>query len=151
MNAKEVIEALLFEYRMTASAFAKSCGLVPVQIYDIQNGKIKNISQGVASKILDKYSELNKGWLLSGEGSMYADSKDTQEPVVRQETRQEHVSSSLQLLIAEMAAQREMSNAQMSRAFSVIEKFQEQTDRLIKIIETSGHSGLDRIIETQLN
>jgi predicted transcriptional regulator len=147
MNAKEVIEALLFEYRMTASAFAKSCGLVPVQIYDIQNGKIKNISQGVASKILDKYSELNKGWLLSGEGSMYADTKEKQEPIVRQE----QVSSSLQLLIAEMAAQREMSNAQMSRAFSVIEKFQEQTDRLIKIIETSGHSGLDRIIETQLH
>lgn len=147
MNAKEVIEALLFEYRMTASAFAKSCGLVPVQIYDIQNGKIKNISQGVASKILDKYSELNKGWLLSGEGSMYADAKEKQEPIVRQE----QVSSSLQLLIAEMAAQREMSNAQMSRAFSVIEKFQEQTDRLIKIIETSGHSGLDRIIETQLH
>lgn len=147
MNAKEVIEALLFEYRMTASAFAKSCGLVPVQIYDIQNGKIKNISQGVASKILDKYSELNKGWLLSGEGSMYADRKENQEPIIRQE----QVSSSLQLLIAEMAAQREMSNAQMSRAFSVIEKFQEQTDRLIKIIETSGHSGLDRIIETQLH
>lgn len=147
MNAKEVIEALLFEYRMTASAFAKSCGLVPVQIYDIQNGKIKNISQGVASKILDKYSELNKGWLLSGEGPMYADSKEKQEPIARQE----QVSSSLQLLIAEMAAQREMSNAQMSRAFSVIEKFQEQTDRLIKIIETSGHSGLDRIIETQLH
>ena len=147
MNAKEVIEALLFEYRMTASAFAKSCGLVPVQIYDIQNGKIKNISQGVASKILDKYSELNKGWLLSGEGSMYTDTKEKQEPIVRQE----QVSSSLQLLIAEMAAQREMSNAQMSRAFSVIEKFQEQTDRLIKIIETSGHSGLDRIIETQLH
>lgn len=147
MNAKEVIEALLFEYRMTASAFAKSCGLVPVQIYDIQNGKIKNISQGVASKILDKYSELNKGWLLSGEGSMYADTKEKQEPIVRQE----HISTSLQLLITEMAAQREMSNAQMSRAFSVIEKFQEQTDRLIKIIETSGHSGLDRIIETQLH
>lgn len=146
MSAKEVIEALLFEFRMTASAFAKSCGLVPVQIYDIQSGKIQHISQGVASKILAKYSNLNKGWLLSGEGNMFADTPTTQDPA----PRQEQVSSSLQLLIAEMAAQREMSNAQMSRAFSVIEKFQEQTDRLIKIIETGGHSGLDKIIESQI-
>lgn len=147
MSAKEVIEKILYELHMTPAVFAKSCNLVPVQIYDIQSGKIKHISQGVASKILAKYSNFNKGWLLSGEGNMYAEEPATQE----QAPRHEQVSSSLQLLIAEMAAQREMSNAQMSRAFSVIEKFQEQTDRLIKIIETSGHSGLDRIIETQLH
>ena len=118
MNAAERIQALLFEYHLNARQFALSIGVVPQIIYDIQKGKLKNMSDDLMSKILERYSDVNKAWLYTGEGDMLLSSK----PMALD-------SSSFKLMMAEMTAQRESS-------FEIIRNFQRQLDRMLTIIET---------------
>ena len=42
----------------------------PQIIYDIQSGKTKNISDNLAERILLVFPEINRAWLLSGDGDM---------------------------------------------------------------------------------
>lgn len=129
MTPSEVINKILYEYRINANQFALSINVAPAQIYDIRSGKIKRISEDIASKILNKYSNLNRTWLISGEGEMY----------LEQPNKNLNISSvdvtSLQVLVSEMSAQREMSDRHITRAFDIIKHFQEQTDRMITLLE----------------
>lgn len=70
MNSSEIIGAVLNEVEIKAASFAKKIGVVPTQIYDLQSGKIKKISESIAEKIIKTYPEFNKVWLLTGEGEM---------------------------------------------------------------------------------
>ena len=68
---EEIISKLLNYSELNAKQFAEKIGLErPQAIYDIQKGKTKSISQNMANKILSAFPELNKSWLLSGEGNM---------------------------------------------------------------------------------
>lgn len=49
---------------------ARSAGLLPQRLTDIANGKVKEISFDVADKIASTVSQLNREWLLTGEGEM---------------------------------------------------------------------------------
>ena len=69
MNTCEIISFILGKEEKKAGTFAKEIGINPTQIYDLQRGKIKRISEGIATKILSVYPHYNKAWLLSGEGS----------------------------------------------------------------------------------
>jgi SOS-response transcriptional repressor LexA len=70
LSAKDRIAELLHHYRLKATEFSRKIGLKNVQnIYDILNGG--GISKSVANKILDVFPEVDKLWLLSGEGSMF--------------------------------------------------------------------------------
>lgn len=70
MDTKEIISTVLNREKVSASAFAKSIGITPTQIYDLQSGKIKNISANVGNKIVAKYPNYNLAWLISGNGDM---------------------------------------------------------------------------------
>lgn len=70
METKEIVNTLLAEEKMTARAFATHIGITPSQIYDLQSGKIKKISSGVANKIIASFPKYNWGWLTSGIGEM---------------------------------------------------------------------------------
>ena len=70
MNSSEIIGAVLNEVEIKAASFAKKIGVAPTQIYDLQSGKIKKISESIAEKIIKTYPEFNKVWLLTGEGEM---------------------------------------------------------------------------------
>ena len=70
MDTKEIISTVLNREKISASAFAKSIGITPTQIYDLQSGKIKNISANVGNKIVAKYPNYNLAWLISGNGDM---------------------------------------------------------------------------------
>ena len=60
----------------TINAFARSVGLNRAEnLYQIRKGN-NGISQELAKQITTKYPEINKGWLLSGEGDMLNDQKD---------------------------------------------------------------------------
>lgn len=65
-----MIDRILSELSLKASAFARSIGVHPTQIYDLQSGKTKSISPAMARKILTVYPQFNKLWLLTGEGEM---------------------------------------------------------------------------------
>lgn len=69
MNAQERIAKLLEIYQLNAKVFSEKLGFDrPQVIYDILNGKTKGISEKMAIKIISAFPEVNKSWLLSGEG-----------------------------------------------------------------------------------
>ena len=71
ISDSERIKKVLDHANMSASRFAKHIGLkTPQNIYDIQRGK-HGISKLVAEKITAKYLNINRIWLLTGEGEMF--------------------------------------------------------------------------------
>lgn len=77
MKASERIEELLKYSNMSAKKFADTIGIKTVQsLYDIQKGKIKNISKALAGKISETFPEIEKDWLLEGEGEMLKQIED---------------------------------------------------------------------------
>ena len=68
MNAAQRLEAILNYYGINAKSLSEKCGYGrPQGIYDVQNGKTKEISTTMANKILSVFPELNRVWLLTGE------------------------------------------------------------------------------------
>lgn len=71
MSASDRIENLLMYLNMNAKAFSERLGYDrPKIIYDIQKGKTKKVSDDLSNKILSVFPEVNKVWLLTGEGEM---------------------------------------------------------------------------------
>lgn len=71
MDASEIIERLLKFSNLNASEFAMKIGTKTTQaIYDLQRGRTKTISSSMADKIISCYPQVNKAWLLTGEGDM---------------------------------------------------------------------------------
>jgi phage repressor protein C with HTH and peptisase S24 domain len=70
MKGSEKINRLLEHFSLNPSDLAKKLGLKYAQnIYDIQNDKI-DISKSMANKITAAFPDVNKNWLLTGEGEM---------------------------------------------------------------------------------
>lgn len=71
MNAPERLQAILNYENLNANTLADSLGFdKPQRLYDVLNGKTKNISEKLADIILNVYPYYNKVWLLTGVGSM---------------------------------------------------------------------------------
>ncbi len=71
MNGTEIINKLLIHYQLNPKSFSEAIGLErPQAIYDIQSGKTKSISSKMADKIISAFPEINRSWLLAGEGEM---------------------------------------------------------------------------------
>lgn len=71
MVTKERIEKILEIYSINAKVLAERIGLDrPQAIYDILHGKTKSISDAMAIKIVSVFPEINKIWLLTGEGNV---------------------------------------------------------------------------------
>lgn len=71
MNGAEIINKLLIHYQLNPKSFSEAIGLErPQAIYDIQSGKTKSISSKMADKIISAFPEINRSWLLAGEGEM---------------------------------------------------------------------------------
>lgn len=73
-----IIEKLLLHLGMKAGSFSKKLGYDrPQKIYDIQKGKTKYISVEVAEDIIKAFPNINKVWLLTGEGEMFNNANPT--------------------------------------------------------------------------
>ena len=71
MEAKERIEKIIEHYGISAKSFADRIQLSrPQAVYDILSGKTKSITEKMAIKIISEFSEIDRAWLLSGEGEM---------------------------------------------------------------------------------
>ena len=71
MTAKEVLEEVLSYTEMSVNSLASEIGLTRAQaLYDIQNEKTKSITKSMADRINQKFPELSRVWLLTGEGPM---------------------------------------------------------------------------------
>ena len=119
LTGQNKINLILDHVGIKAPTFAKHIGVKYQRILDIQNGKVKNISAEVASRIIDAYPQFNIEWLLTGEGEML--NSETKEPNSNAEDMQ------MKELIAAFRENREMlaeALDQNSRLIGVIERMQ---------------------------
>lgn len=70
MNGKEKIEKLEEFLGISANQIAIKIGISSETIYSIKNGRISDISQNVANKLLRVYPEISELWLKAGVGPM---------------------------------------------------------------------------------
>ena len=69
MTSKEIIDKILQIKGLNTKSFSEKIGLErPQAIYDIQKGKTKTISTQLSNKILSAFPDINRTWLLTGEG-----------------------------------------------------------------------------------
>ena len=119
LTGQNKINLILDHVGIKAPTFAKHIGVKYQRILDIQNGKVKNISAEVASRLIDAYPQFNIEWLLTGEGEML--NSETKEPNSNEEDMQ------MKELIAAFRENREMlaeALDQNSRLIGVIERMQ---------------------------
>ncbi len=77
MTSWQRLEAVIHYTKMTTNAFAKSLSLKRSEnLYQIKRGN-HGISKEMADIINAKYPEVNKYWLLTGEGNMFATADNT--------------------------------------------------------------------------
>lgn len=69
MDSPKVINFILERENLKPAAFARAIGVTPTQIYDLQSGKTKKISEAVADKIIKGFPIYNKVWILTGSGN----------------------------------------------------------------------------------
>jgi len=69
MNDSQKIEELLHHFRMEQKEFAEKYGILPNTISNIKIGE-HGISKKVFNQILKSFPEVNRNWLLDGEGEM---------------------------------------------------------------------------------
>lgn len=71
MEASEKLSKILEYVNLNAADFSKKIGTKTTQaIYDILNKKTKSFSVSIVDKIISCYPEIDKVWLLTGEGEM---------------------------------------------------------------------------------
>jgi len=66
----EVVEKMAQSEGVTISQLAALIGKPSANLYDIQSGKLKGVSEKLADLIISKFPHYNKSWLLTGEGEM---------------------------------------------------------------------------------
>lgn len=130
MKADKKIEEMLAYLNINAKAFSEKLGYErPQIIYDIQKGRTKRISEDLAIKITTVFPMIRKSWLLADEGEMIytpINQEINGDHNTQVAGNNNHVNSpaTLDKAIDEIAAQR-----------MLVEKSQEQIDRLLSIIE----------------
>ena len=129
---KEVIIKLLDYSKLNAKQFSEKLGMKRGQaIYDIISGKTKRISEKLANQIISEFPEINRTWLLTGEGEMLKNTSAVAEShsisIAGEEIKENKINvnadETIAMLIAEVAAQRRLT-----------EKVLEHNTELIAII-----------------
>lgn len=82
----QIIEALADYLKISVAELSQKAGYERAQsFYDVLNGKTKNISPKMANNIVSAFPEINKDWLLTGNGEMLIEDDDEEEPYLRAE------------------------------------------------------------------
>lgn len=76
VDAKAIIEAVLSHVGMRAPSFAKAIGINYQRIFDLQSGRTKKFNPGVVNMICDRFPDINKNYLYTGEGNLANPKKD---------------------------------------------------------------------------
>lgn len=138
MELKERITAVLSYAELSASAFAKKIGAKTTQaIYDLISGKTKTLSPDILNKVISCYPDLSVEWLVRGDGEMLKPGVqqisygDMSPNLNGKGNSVNFVTEDLKIFVEELSAQRRISE----RTLTLLEKKDEQIDRLISIIE----------------
>ena len=71
LDSYQIICAILDYYRLNSKQFCTKIGVNLTYVNDAKKGKTKKITNDVADKILYQFPNLNRIWLITGEGEMY--------------------------------------------------------------------------------
>lgn len=127
MENKDRIDNLLKHLRLSARKLSILLGLNNPQIfYDIKSGKC-GISTNLANRIQEKFPEISKSWLLTGEGEMLigniTQSNNGVANVIGDNHINNNLSDELSLLIKNQIEQLKKKDEQIDRLISIIENF----------------------------
>ena len=115
---KEIIIKLLDYSKLNVKQFSEKLGMKRGQaIYDIMSGKTRRISEKLANQIISEFPEINRTWLLTGEGEMLKDTSAIADnhsiSIAGEEIKENNIrvntDETIASLIAEVAAQRRLT------------------------------------------
>ncbi len=72
VDAKAIIDAVLKHVGMKAPTFAKEIGINYQRIFDLTSGRTKKFNPGVVNLICERFPEISKHFLYTGEGDIVA-------------------------------------------------------------------------------
>jgi len=158
MKPEKIIFEILEYTKLNTKNFSERIGLDrPQALYDIQKGKTKSISSRLLNKIISVFPEINKYWILTGEGEMLNNDCNTNNTIdinanLSIDEVNENPINSNSLLELQVVNQKIMINQQdrmegnqkiiikqqeqMDGNQRIIMKQQEQLDRLLAIMES---------------
>ena len=67
---RNIIKNVLEAVGMTAPKFAEALGINYQRIFDLQRGRTKKFNPNIAALICEKFPQINKSYLFTGEGSV---------------------------------------------------------------------------------
>lgn len=126
---KEVIIKLLDYSKLNVKQFSEKLGMKRGQaIYDIMSGKTRRISEKLANQIISEFPEINRSWLLTGEGEMLKDTSAVAEnhsvSIAGTEIKENRINvnadETIASLIAEVAAQRRLTEIALQQNSDLI-------------------------------
>lgn len=126
---KEVISKLLDYSKLNVKQFSEKLGMKRGQaIYDIMSGKTRRISEKLANQIISEFPEINRSWLLTGEGEMLKDTSAVAEnhsvSIAGTEIKENKINvnadETIASLIAEVAAQRRLTEIALQQNSDLI-------------------------------
>lgn len=130
----ERILALLRYSNMSAAKFAITIGCKTKQsVYEILNGRTKNLSPRMQSNILSYFPDINEYWLLTGEGPMLK-AQTSQTQVVHGENIHGNTITQTNNNTAEVAVLKERVKS-LESIVSEKERLISEKERTIKLYE----------------
>ena len=80
LTPPQIMEALAEYLKISVAELSQKAGYErPQSFYDVQSGKTKNISPKMANNIVSAFPEINKDWLLTGNGEMLIEEEEEEE------------------------------------------------------------------------
>ena len=74
---RTIIKNVLEAVGMTAPKFAEALGINYQRVFDLQRGRTKKFNPIIAALICEKFPQINKSYLFTGEGSVTIDSEQS--------------------------------------------------------------------------
>lgn len=138
MEANKKIELILEYLKISPKVFSERLGYDrPQIIYDIQKGKTKRISEDLAFKISSVFPDIDRIWLLTGEGEMIKD-RITQEAngdnnmQVAGNSNNINNSAAIKLALSEISEMRKLLQEQVKNNQDQFNRFMTVIERLTK-------------------
>lgn len=78
-TTRRIINEVLREVGLTAPKFAEALGINYQRIFDLMRGRTKKFNPGIANLICEKFPQINKSYLFTGEGSVSVVSETEEE------------------------------------------------------------------------
>lgn len=85
-TTKRIIAEVLETLGMNAPKFAEAIGINYQRIFDLQRGRTKKFNPNVAALICERFPQINKSFLFTGEGSVLVSDLNKETPKPSEET-----------------------------------------------------------------